>query len=41
MPPLREEGKNTKLYPVVLSKDAILTAKGVVPRNPKKEVRYF
>jgi len=35
LPPLRDEGKNTKfIYPTVISKDAILTAKGVVPRNP-------
>lgn len=36
LPPLRKEGKNTKfLYPTVLSKDAILTEKGVLPRkNP-------
>ena len=33
LPPLRDEGKNTKyIYPTVLSKDAILTSKGVVPR---------
>ena len=35
LPPLRDEGKNTKfIYPTVISKDAILTAKGVVPRYP-------
>ncbi len=34
LPPLRDDGKNTKfVYPTVLSNDAILTAKGVVPRN--------
>ncbi|CDW91718.1 UNKNOWN [Stylonychia lemnae] len=33
LPPLRDEGKNTKyIYPTVLSNDALLTAKGVVPR---------
>eukprot|EP00347_Sterkiella_histriomuscorum_P019401 403341766 len=33
LPPLRDEGKNTNyIYPTVLSKDAILTAKGVMPR---------
>lgn len=33
LPPLRDEGKNTNyIYPTVLSKDALLTAKGVVPR---------
>lgn len=34
LPPLRDEGKNTNyIYPTVLSKDALLTSKGVVPRN--------
>ena len=34
LPPLREEGKNTKVfYPTVVSNDAILTEKGVFPRG--------
>ena len=34
LPPLREEGRtnNKYLYPTVLSNDAILTSKGIIPR---------
>lgn len=41
LPPLRDEGKKSKAYPVVLSKDAILTAKGVLPRNPKRDDHWL
>ena len=34
LPPLRDEGKNTNfIYPTVLSNDAILTSKGILPRT--------
>lgn len=36
LPPLRNDVKDTKTFPIVISDDAILTKKGVVPRNPKK-----
>ena len=37
LPPLRDEGKNTKyIYPTVISNDALLTAKGVMPRRNKE-----
>jgi hypothetical protein len=38
LPPLRDDNnKTSKVFPIVLSKDALLTAKGVVPRFPNKQ----